>query len=80
MLYIDMVLKLNCIYNIKNKNKLSNNYKKYEKMCWQLRGTMLILTQQQNTTTYKSKQENPKYIRCNFTSDEKANKKQIIDR
>ena len=28
-------------------------------MCWQLKGLVLILTQQQNNTNYKTKQQNP---------------------
>ena len=32
-------------------------------MCWQLKGVMLILTQQQNTTNYKTKQENPRNMK-----------------
>ena len=41
------------------KNKLSKYLKIFLKMCWQLKGLVLILTQQQNNTNYKTKQQNP---------------------
>ena len=49
-------------------------------MCWQLQGVMIVLTQQQNTTNYKTKQENPRDMKRETTQWRESwiDKNQII--